>query len=311
MLRIRNWDKHFETHKTKILKRINWVPMPNAHDDLGYVQIVNHDNGAAHLGVWLVLVQIASRASERGYLTQSGKDLGARDIAAISRLPEALIAEAIERLLHEVNWLEEVSSATHQAEEEGKRRVAPDCAGSRRILPFDPAVCAGSTPDRAPESGDRRKGIEGKGIEGNGREEEPRPAPDITPESPFTGPDISQIAAALVDEILPLHLGGGSRQYAISEAERALFDAVDPAKVADAIREAHRKYRAFWTTERERNPRYYIPRLDGWFQSRDYLTPPSAEVAAPKLAPYEEKRRRADALIEAAFAIRAAKGDRA
>ena len=51
-LRIRNWKDHFENNRTRELKTMAWVPVPNRMDDLGYIRLVTHPNGAAHLGAW-------------------------------------------------------------------------------------------------------------------------------------------------------------------------------------------------------------------------------------------------------------------
>jgi hypothetical protein len=279
--------------------------------DPGVQSLSFHDRG-----VWFELLLLMHESERRGVLLLNGQPMPEEAISRVLGLDKQILTTTLTTLLtYGVASVEAETGALYSRRmvrdeeirnlraEAGKKGGNPSLLNHAANQKLTTVVKQKPTPSSSSSSSSSSS--EDTAL----RARSARATAEAT--APFTGPDISQIAAALVDEILSLHLGGGSRQYAISEAERALFDAVDPAGVADAIREAHRKYRAFWTTERERNPRYYIPRLDGWFQSRDYLAPPSAEVAAPKLAPYEEKRRRADALIEAAFAIRAAKGDRA
>jgi len=61
MLEIVDWGKHYENHRTRELRVMTWVPLPNKHDGDGYTQLLNHPNGAAHFGAWCALVELASR----------------------------------------------------------------------------------------------------------------------------------------------------------------------------------------------------------------------------------------------------------
>ena len=61
VLRVKDWNLLFENNRTRGLKHLDWVPMPNKMDSDGYTELVDHPNGAAHLGAWFAIVQIASR----------------------------------------------------------------------------------------------------------------------------------------------------------------------------------------------------------------------------------------------------------
>lgn len=106
---IRNWEKHFENNRTRELKRLDWVPIPNSMDGDGYTELVDHANGAAHFGVWIALVEVASRCDPRGTLSRDGAtgvkphDFGS--LSRITRLPEDILRQAIPRLLS-IGWLE-------------------------------------------------------------------------------------------------------------------------------------------------------------------------------------------------------------
>ena len=111
-LRIRSWNEKYEDSRTRQYKHLRWVPIPNDMTNVGYVRLVTHANGAAHLGVWLALAEIASTCAERGTLVRSGKPLTVSDIALISRLPEQTIREAIDRLMSpEIGWIEDADAA--------------------------------------------------------------------------------------------------------------------------------------------------------------------------------------------------------
>ena len=106
LMRVRNWDANYENNRTRSLKQLNWVPIPNSLDGDGYTELVDHPNGAAHLGAWLAIVQIASRCEVRGTLTRKNRQPHtAETLARISRIPVATFEEALPRLLS-IGWLE-------------------------------------------------------------------------------------------------------------------------------------------------------------------------------------------------------------
>lgn len=163
MYRIKDWDKRFENNRTRQLKHLDWVPIPNKMDGDGYTDLVEHPNAAAHLGAWLAIVEIASRQDPRGTLPEGRHGL-CKTLARISRLPAEIFQEVIPRLISEVEWLEEVPS--NEPSHEG--------AGSQHDG-------AGLQHDDAPRV---RAGREEKGREGNGTEwkhRAPEPIPIVEP----------------------------------------------------------------------------------------------------------------------------------
>jgi hypothetical protein len=106
VLRIAEWDKHFETHDSRKLKRLTWVSIPNDVGDVRYRILVDHQDGAAHFGAWVTIVEIASICKERGVLIDGGVSLTARHLSLKSGIPEQVFAAAIPRLV-ELGWLEE------------------------------------------------------------------------------------------------------------------------------------------------------------------------------------------------------------
>jgi hypothetical protein len=100
------WDELYENNRTRELKHLQWVLVPNRHDGDGYTLLVDRPNGAAFLGAWLAILQVASKCDPRGTLLREGAvphDAGS--IARITRLPRELLAEAIEVLVNECKWL--------------------------------------------------------------------------------------------------------------------------------------------------------------------------------------------------------------
>lgn len=117
ILRVKDWDAVFENAASRKLVRLAWVPVPNKMDGEGYTSLVDHPNGAAHLGAWLAIMEIASKQeprSERGKLPGGPHhDLGmiCRSLGRISRLPASLFEEVLPRLMAApILWLEVLSN---------------------------------------------------------------------------------------------------------------------------------------------------------------------------------------------------------
>lgn len=139
--RVSNWVRNFENSKTKELKRLEWVPVPNKMDGAGYTELVDHPNGASHLGAWLAILEIASKQDIRGDLPTASTGTAAA-LARISRLPISLFEEVLPRL-SAIGWIDDLTQQNQQ----------PD--GIRR----NPSESVGNPP------------LKGNGIEWNGREE--------------------------------------------------------------------------------------------------------------------------------------------
>jgi hypothetical protein len=122
-LQVRDWDQHYENNRTRGMKHTAWVPVPNKQDNEGYVQLVSHEHGAAHLGAWLAILQIASRCEVRGtLLRKDGRPHTAASLALISRLQVAVFDAVIPRLI-DIGWIEILDAPQEGAE-----------------IPHDPAV---------------------------------------------------------------------------------------------------------------------------------------------------------------------------
>ncbi len=105
-LRVRDWDALYENNRTRGYKKLNWVPIPNRMDGDGYTELVDHTSGAAHLGAWIAIVQVASRCEPRGVLQRDGgRPHDADSLARMTRLPVEIFREVIPRLL-DIKWLE-------------------------------------------------------------------------------------------------------------------------------------------------------------------------------------------------------------
>lgn len=115
--RIKDWEKHFEINRSKDLKQMTWVPIPNKQDGDGYTELVTeHENGPSHYAVWVACVLIASKCDPRGTMLRDGRTGHTpQTIARKSRLPALLIEEALPRFL-DIGWMELIEISQHDAE---------------------------------------------------------------------------------------------------------------------------------------------------------------------------------------------------
>ncbi len=106
--RIKDWSKHYENNRTRDLKEMLWVPIPNAHDGEGYCQMVQGNRGAEVLGAWLACVQVASRCEPRGTLLRKSRTPHtAESLASRTRLSVTAFDEMLKRAVSEdVSWME-------------------------------------------------------------------------------------------------------------------------------------------------------------------------------------------------------------
>jgi len=161
VIEIVGWAEHYENNRTRELKKMAWVPMPNRHDGDGYTRLLHHPNGPAHFGAWCALVEVASRCDIRGTLLRGhGEPINADSLARMTHIPIEVWVEALPRLVT-IGWI-----TMYDIPQEGA------------VLPQEGAP--------APHPG-AMKGMEGK--EGNGRkgtEEDSMSGTDTVPDPVMT-----------------------------------------------------------------------------------------------------------------------------
>ena len=100
-----DWGKHYENNRTRELKHMAWVPIPNKQDGDGYTELLDHPNGAAHFGAWNALLQVASKCDPRGTLLRdSGYPHDTASLARMTRIPEKVWNEVLPRLAS-IGWI--------------------------------------------------------------------------------------------------------------------------------------------------------------------------------------------------------------
>ncbi len=159
--RIKDWSKHFENHKSRILESCAWVSMPNKQHGMGFSRVMAEPDGAAIYGLWTCIAAACSqqRAPRKGFLTDDGKEDGnpwtADDIALKFHRPVAEVQRMLTVMSSQrVGWLE-VSAAAKAPDE---RRVNAGQPPDER----QPVVVA-APPERPAIASDPRTGQDGKG----------------------------------------------------------------------------------------------------------------------------------------------------
>ena len=107
---IRDWAALFENNRSRTVKDLAWVPIPNRHDGENYSLIMAHKNSAEIFAAWVLMLQVASRCQPRGRLVRDNQKPHTSSTLAIkTRAPEKWFALALEFLEKETDWLEIVS----------------------------------------------------------------------------------------------------------------------------------------------------------------------------------------------------------
>ena len=195
--RIRDWKRIFENNRTRELKRMEWVPIPNKHDSDGFTALMEKPDAAALYGTWILLVQVASKCEPRGTLIRqpaglphspaglphspAGLPHSPATLSRIIRCPAELIQRAFEACI-DVGWIEMVETqnlskgATIPQEGAGlgseQNTTSPQEGAT---IPQEGATipqegAAGTRAYRARQDGTEQKRTEGNGIGRNGTE---------------------------------------------------------------------------------------------------------------------------------------------
>ena len=103
---IANWNTLYENNRTRELKQLTWVPVPNNHDGDGYTLLVDRSEGAALFGGWIACVQVASKCDPRGtLLRRGGKPHDPDSLSRITRIPKTVFQKLLVIAVEELHWL--------------------------------------------------------------------------------------------------------------------------------------------------------------------------------------------------------------
>lgn len=126
VLRVINWNEHFEGAKSMTYNNKTSCSMPTKHG-LGYRRLIRSKNGPAMFGAWCALIQILSRHPKprSGYLTDDGtadgKPYTAEDLELLTDIPAKIYTELLNLCASEgVHWVDVMTS----------RESVVDCQGT-------------------------------------------------------------------------------------------------------------------------------------------------------------------------------------
>ncbi len=104
---IRNWATIFENSRSREYKKLDWVPIPNKHDGLSYRRLIAMENGIALYAAWVLIVQVASKCSQRGVLAAEDGPLDALDLSLKTGVAAELFEQALQVLADpKIGWLQ-------------------------------------------------------------------------------------------------------------------------------------------------------------------------------------------------------------
>lgn len=112
-LRVPEWDD-FENSKSKHIRHLDWVPIPNTFG-LIYLRLARGANGPSHFGVWCAIIEYLSnqdKDNRAGWLTHNGKPDGiplyGPELASLLHMEIKPVEKALAALqAPEIGWLVE------------------------------------------------------------------------------------------------------------------------------------------------------------------------------------------------------------
>ncbi|MEZ0388354.1 MAG: hypothetical protein ACAI34_14870 [Verrucomicrobium sp.] len=217
---VHQWNERYENNRSRELKKLDWVPMGNAHDTFGYCLTLAQEDGPQLMGAWLAIVQVASRCIPRGSLVRdNGTPYTAATLAAVTRFPMALLERALQWFASpDIQWLV-VAAPPRQPGVQGETPTDATATAAAEVAKVKTA-----TPVPAPACGEE-KGSEAQGTEG---------IPETTPPDPLQGKGVSSHKSssswepdALQRRINTWFHRRDSTRW--SHKERQLYDKLDPA----------------------------------------------------------------------------------
>ncbi len=196
LLRIRDWNVHFENSRTRQLKKLGWIPIPNDLSSYGLRQIANSENSAAIFGAFVLMLELASHCDPRGDLVRgNGEHYDAESLAHKTGFPQEAFESAIV-VCSRIGWIQVVDGdgICHHPAQSGQ--VRPDVATSDQKRPL-------------------------KGREGKGKERKTTTAPPKQPGGGSESRAITKIAESIYDAF-PRRVARRTAIEAIRKAIRRL-----------------------------------------------------------------------------------------
>ena len=97
--RVRDWDQLFESRGSRKHQRpLAKISLPTGLDGLVMRRLLSDPQGAAAYGVWVLLLQVAAKAPQRGVLADRTGAYSAADLMLLTGIPESQVQAALDLL---------------------------------------------------------------------------------------------------------------------------------------------------------------------------------------------------------------------
>jgi len=119
--RVKGWAAIYENNRSRTVKELRWVPVPNKFDGEGFKRVMQHDRASDIFAGFILLLQVASRCQPRGTLIRDGRPHDASSLALKTGGRREWFEIALEVLsAPEIGWLEVFEVPDNQV-------IARDC----------------------------------------------------------------------------------------------------------------------------------------------------------------------------------------
>ena len=119
--RVKGWAAIYENNRSRTVKELRWVPVPNKFDGEGFKRVMQHDRASDIFAAFILILQVASRCQPRGTLIRDGRPHDAASLALKTGGRREWFEIALEVLSSpEIGWLEVFEAPDSQV-------IARDC----------------------------------------------------------------------------------------------------------------------------------------------------------------------------------------
>lgn len=104
---IKDWNDTYENAASRRITNTTYLLIPNSHDGSRYCKLTLHENFPEIFGIWIGILQVASKCKTRGVLESKHGPLTPEDISNICRIRDAdKVSAAIDVLSSkEIGWI--------------------------------------------------------------------------------------------------------------------------------------------------------------------------------------------------------------
>lgn len=114
--RIKDWDSTYENNRSRTVKVLQWVAIPNRHDGEGFKLVMQHARASEIFTAFVLILQVASRCQPRGSLVRDGRPHDAASLALKTGGRSEWFELALEVLSSpEIGWIESFEEPDSQA----------------------------------------------------------------------------------------------------------------------------------------------------------------------------------------------------